>query len=71
MAKLFISEQTFYERITGIPHKITLWFDWRGRKCYDIHYDGEFYATAEHKCGAYDEMVDIVKTNNLRAIKPY
>lgn len=69
--QMLVHNQTFYERHTGQPHKIMVTFDHRnGSKCYDVRVDNEFYATAEHRSGAFDEVVDIIKANNWSPLRP-
>ena len=68
--KMLVHDQKFYERFTGVPHRVEVLFDYRsGRKCYDIYVDTEFWATAESKGEAYDEIEDILKVYHLSPIK--
>ena len=61
---MLIHRQNFWEKYTGIKHTTEIAFDYRAnRKCYDVLIDGEFYATAEHRCGAFDELVDVLRQN--------
>ena len=64
-----VYRQTFYERHTGVPHKITT--DFMARRVYEVRVDGEFYATAENRVQAYDEVVDILKTERWTPIRPF
>ena len=64
MEKLFIQAQEFYERSTGDPHEIVIWFMWIGRKCYEVRVDDEFYASAESRAHAWDRVVDVIRSNN-------
>ena len=61
---MLIQRQNFWEKTTGIKHTTEIVFDYRSnRKCYDILVDGEFYATAEMRCAAYDELVNVLRQN--------
>ena len=68
-----IQTQSFYEKYTGIKHEISINFGWispvsNGR--YEVCVDDEFYSTAEHKAQAFEEVIDIIKTNNWTPINP-
>ena len=68
-----IQTQTFYERHTGEKHEVTIDFGWINPVSnghYEVRVDDEFYATAEHKAQAFDEVVDIIRTNNWTPICP-
>ena len=68
---IYVYSQKFYERHTGQPHEIMITFDYRNKtRCYDVRVDDEFYATAECKAMAYDEVVDIIRTNNWSPLRP-
>lgn len=68
---MFISGQDFYERMSGEKHRVVVLFEWRGGRCYDVWVDDEFYATAEHKSGAYEEIVDIIRTFNWSPLRAF
>ena len=63
---MMIYRQRLFERITGISHLITINFE--SRRVYEVRFDGEFYSTAENKVKAFEEVVDIIKTFDLRPI---
>ena len=65
---ILILTQRFYERFTGEAHEVAVLF--REHSIYEVRVDGEFYATAENKVQAFDEVADIARLNNWTAICP-
>lgn len=65
---MLIKTYHLYERYTGVHHTIDITFE--ARRCYEVRFDGGFYATAENMNQAMDEAVDIVINNNLTNINP-
>lgn len=64
-----VYRQTFYERHTGDPHKITT--DFVSRRVYEVRVDGEFYVTAETRWQAMDEVVHILKCEGWTPVSPF
>ena len=58
---MLIHRQPFWEK-SGEKHIITITFE--GRRMYEVRVDEEFYATAEHRLQAFDEVADIARANN-------
>lgn len=67
---MFAYGQNFYERITGIKHRIEVQFHYNNRRVYEVRVDDEFYSTAETRAQAYDEVADIIRSNNWSGICP-
>lgn len=63
-----VYRQSFYEKITGERHEITTNFV--SRRVYEVRVDGDFYATAESRCQAFDEVSDILKTTGWSPLCP-
>ena len=64
---LLVQAQNFYERGTGEKHEVTVLF--ADRRVYEVRIDDEFYATAESRGQAFDEVVDLIKAHNLTSIR--
>ena len=70
---IHIQTQRFYERHTGDAHEVTITFGGISpvsRGYYKVSVDGEFYSNHDSKRQAYDEVVDIIKTNRWSPICP-
>lgn len=67
---IHIQTQDFYERHTGDRHEITVMFEYTNRKRYEVRVDGEFYSDHDSKAEVFEELIDIIKTNNWAAICP-
>ena len=68
MANILKYNQSIYERFTGIKHIVQILFT--GRRCYEVRFDDEFYATAENMARALDEVVDILAEPGYTTIRP-
>ncbi len=65
---MLIQQQIFYEPYTGVPHIIDIVF--AGKRIYNVLVDDEFYATAEHRLGAFEEVADIIRNYRWSPIYP-
>ena len=71
---IHVQTQNFYERHTGDKHEVTVLFGWISPVShghYQVRVDGEFYSDHDSKLHAFDEVVDIIKTNNWSPVKPF
>ena len=72
---LNVMTQNFYEKFTGEKHEVVInlvgYINPLGSEHhYEVRVDDEFYSTAESRAEAYEEVEDIVKTNNWSFTKP-
>ncbi|MBQ6679510.1 MAG: hypothetical protein IJM76_05750 [Lachnospiraceae bacterium] len=68
-----VQTQRFYEKYTGAPHEVTVTFGHVSivsHGWYDVRVDGEFWSNHDSKAQAFEEVVDIIKTNGWSPICP-
>ena len=55
----------YYDKADN-EYEVSITREWRNGIVWVLRVDGDFYSTHEHRSGAEDELVDIIKTLGLK-----